>query len=157
MKVILFCIGKTKTQYLEQGLKHYKSRIERYIPFQMEYIKYKKMPKGSSIQQCKEYESSLLLSYIKPDDILILLDEQGTPFSSKDFASKLSSLLSASGAHRLIFGVGGPYGFTQEIKNEATYCMSLSNMTFPHELVRLIFLEQLYRALTINNGEPYHH
>jgi len=156
MKILLLVIGKTDEDYLITGIKKYVGRLGHYISFELKEIPDIRNRKTLSEDQQKKAESFLLLQQLQPGDHVVLLDENGTQYSSVAFSENLEKLM-ASGAKRLVFIVGGPYGFAQEVYDKANGKMSLSAMTFSHQMVRLIFVEQLYRAFTILKGEPYHH
>ena len=156
MKTYLVMVGATGEKWLETGISDYFGRIERYIPFQTIIIedikKGKKMPESL----IKEKEGELILKKITQSDILVLLDEKGKMFSSRDFSLFMEKQMSA-GIRNIFFVIGGAYGFSEEVYNRCNFKISLSAMTFSHQMVRLIFAEQLYRAMTIINNEPYHH
>lgn len=156
MKICLLVIGKTDEEYLRKGLEIFTRRIPHYIPFEMKVIPDVKHSKNLSEDQQKDKEGELIIQQIQPGDDLFLLDEQGLEISSIDFARFLEKKM-ISGIKRLVFVIGGPYGFSPGIYARANGRISLSKMTFSHQMVRLIFTEQLYRALTIIKGEPYHH
>jgi len=156
MKICLLVIGKTDEAYLQKGIELFMKRIPHYISFEMKVIPDLKNTKNLSEEQQKEKEGDLILQQIITSDELFLLDEQGTETSSVDFARFLEKKM-VSGIKRLVLVIGGPYGFSESIYSRANGKVSLSKMTFSHQMVRLIFLEQLYRAMTILKGEPYHH
>ncbi|MFA5327126.1 MAG: 23S rRNA (pseudouridine(1915)-N(3))-methyltransferase RlmH [Prolixibacteraceae bacterium] len=156
MKVCLLVIGKTDEAYLQKGIDIFLKRIPHYIPFELKVIPDLKNSKNLSEELQKEKEGELILQQIIASDELLLLDEQGFEFSSVDFARFLEKKMIA-GLKRLVFVIGGPYGFSGSIYARANGKVSLSKMTFSHQMVRLIFAEQLYRAMTILKGEPYHH
>ena len=156
MKILLLVIGKTDEDYLVTGIKKYVGRLGHYVSFEMKEIPDIRNRKTLSEDQQKKAESFLLLQQLQPGDHVVLLDENGTQYSSVAFSETLEKQM-ASGAKRLVFVIGGPYGFAQEVYDRADTKMSLSSMTFSHQMVRLIFVEQLYRAFTILKGEPYHH
>lgn len=156
MKISLLVIGKTDEAYLQKGLEIFLKRIPHYILFEMKIIPDIKNSKNLSEEQQKEKEGELILQQILSSDELFLLDEQGMEVSSIDFARFLEKKM-LSGIKRLVFVIGGPYGFSENVYARSTGKMSLSKMTFSHQMVRLIFTEQLYRAFTILKGEPYHH
>ena len=149
-------IGKTKTKYVVEGLQDYLSRLKRYVPVALTEIPDIKNAGKISEQQQKEEEGKLFLSKITPSDHVILLDERGKQYTSRKFAGKIQNVM-LSGKKRLLFLVGGPYGFSKEVYERGNEKLSLSDMTFNHEMVRLFFAEQIYRAMTILRGEPYHH
>lgn len=156
MKIKLIVSGKTDRPYLQNGIDIYNKRIMHYLPYEFQVIPDIKNTKGMPENLQKEREGDLLLARLDPDDDLILLDERGKVFSSREFARFLEKNM-VGGKKTLVFAIGGPYGFSGKIYNAATSKISLSKMTFSHQMVRLIFTEQLYRALTILKGEPYHH
>lgn len=156
MKIQLLVIGKTDENYLQIGIADYVTRICKYLPFELLVLPDLKQRKSLSIAQQKILEGEKILSVISNADYLVLLDEGGTLFDSPGFASQIQKQIN-SGLKKLIFVVGGPYGFSKEVYERSNSSVSLSSMTFPHQLVRLIFLEQLYRAMTILRNEPYHH
>lgn len=156
MKICLLVIGKTDEEYLQKGIGIFMKRIPHYILFEMKIIADIKNAKNLSEDQQKEKEGELILQQILSSDELFLLDEQGMEASSVEFARFLEKKMVA-GIKRLVFVIGGPYGFSATVYARANGKVSLSKMTFSHQMVRLIFVEQLYRALTILKGEPYHH
>ena len=156
MKITLLVVGKTATSYLRQGIDDYTARITHYAPFGIDYVADIKNSRKLSPEQQKVAEGKLILSAIDRSDYVVLLDERGKEFTSTQFAEQIKRRM-LSGVKRLVFVVGGPYGFSPEVYERANEKMSLSQMTLPHELVRLMFVEQLYRAFTILNHEPYHH
>ncbi|WP_163716430.1 23S rRNA (pseudouridine(1915)-N(3))-methyltransferase RlmH [Mangrovibacterium lignilyticum] len=156
MKIKLVVIGKTDKKYLQEGLELFQNRIPHYLPFEYQIIPDIKNTKSLSEEQQKEKEGELILAQLKAGDELILLDERGNEFRSVDFAGFLEKKM-LGGIKNLIFCIGGPYGFSAKVYQAANGKISLSRMTFSHQMVRLIFCEQLYRALTILKGEPYHH
>jgi 23S rRNA (pseudouridine1915-N3)-methyltransferase len=157
MRIILTQIGKTEDNYLLEGIQLYEKRINNYLPFEIKTIPYVKFMKNMDINVIKLKEADLLLSKMDiNNDIIVLLDEQGKEMSSLNFANFLQKNMLNS-TKVLHFVIGGPYGFADIIRQKANHIISLSKMTFSHQLVRLIFTEQLYRAMTIIKGEPYHH
>ena len=156
MKICLMVIGKTDEPYLQKGIDLFLKRIPHYVPFELKIIPDLKNSKNLSEDQQKEKEGELIIQQLTGFDELILLDEQGTEVSSVAFARFLEKKM-LSGIKRLVFVIGGPYGFSESVYSKAAGKISLSKMTFSHQMVRLIFTEQLYRAMTILKGEPYHH
>jgi 23S rRNA (pseudouridine1915-N3)-methyltransferase len=156
MKICLLVIGKTDETYLQKGIEIYLKRIPHYISFEMKTIPDLKNSKNLSEEQQKEKEGELILHQLSPSDEVLLLDETGLENSSIDFARFLERKM-VSGNKRLVFVIGGPYGFSGSVYSRANWKVCLSRMTFSHQMVRLIFVEQLYRAMTILKGEPYHH
>ncbi len=156
MKIKLIVIGKTDKEYLQEGIDIFQKRIPHYLPFEYQILPDIRNTRKLSEEQQKEKEGELILAQLKPGDELILLDEKGKEFSSVEFARFLEKKM-VIGSKTLAFIIGGPYGFSKNIYETATGKISLSKMTFSHQMVRLIFSEQLYRALSILKGEPYHH
>ena len=156
MKVTLLTVGKTDMKWVREGLEMYSSRISHYVPFSVTEIPELKNVSSLSMEQIKKKEGELILKHVRQQDSLVLLDERGQRRSSLAFASWLEDRLSRGGRD-LVFVVGGAYGFAQEVYDRADSLISLSEMTFSHQIVRTIFAEQLYRAFTIIRGEPYHH
>ena len=155
MKLSLFFTGKTSSSYLEKGISEYEKRIKRYIEFEIKIIKDIKASKSMPIKTVKIKEGEQILKHIKNTDVLILLDEKGKLFTSREFAQYINHK-NSTGVKHLIFLIGGAYGFSEQIYKRANGKVSLSKMTFSHQPIRLLFAEQLYRAFTIINGEPYH-
>ena len=156
MKIILLTVGKTNELSFKNAISDYQKRLKFYIPFEIEEIPELKNTKSISEEMQRQKEGELILKNLTESDEVILLDDKGEQYTSFQFASYLEKKM-VSGNKRLIFLVGGPYGFSQEIYRRANGKVSLSRMTFSHQMVRLIFAEQLYRAMTILRGEPYHH
>lgn len=156
MKIFLLVIGKTDETYLQNGIEIFLKRIPHYIAFEMKVLPDLKNSKNLSEDQQKEKEGELIIQQLAPADEIILLDENGIETSSVEFARFLEKKM-ISGIKRLVFVIGGPYGFSATLYSRANAKLSLSKMTFSHQMVRLIFAEQLYRAMTILKGEPYHH
>ncbi len=156
MKISLILLGKTQLDYIDEGIKIYFDRIQHYIPFEITIIKSVKKYGSNDIQQIKTAEGNEILKKLKPGDYVVLLDEKGKGISSSEFAIFIENKL-ASGVKNMIFIIGGAYGFSDNIYLKANEKISLSKMTFSHQLARLIFVEQLYRAFTIIKGENYHH
>ena len=156
MKITLLTVGKTDRDWVKQGLDIYKSRLKHYNPFSIVEIPELKNVSSLSKDQIKSKEGELILKNIKPTDDVILLDERGKELSSIEFAKLLQDKITYVGKD-IVFIIGGAYGFCEEVYNRANSKMSLSRMTFSHQMVRAIFAEQIYRAFTIMRGEPYHH
>lgn len=156
MNTLLIVVGKTDAKYVQEGIAEYVSRLKHYIPFEIKVLPDVKNVKSLSAEQQKLAEGKLILSQVESSDLLILLDEGGRMFSSREFAAHFVKI-AASGVKRLVFVIGGPYGFSPDVYAKANSKISLSPMTFSHQMVRMIFVEQLYRAQTIIKGEPYHH
>jgi 23S rRNA (pseudouridine1915-N3)-methyltransferase len=156
MNIKLIAIGKTDNKNLQSLIDEYQKRLSFYIKFDLEIIPDIKNVKNLSESQQKEKEGEMILAKIMPTDQLILLDENGQPFSSVAFSEKLQKKMN-SGVKTLVFVIGGPYGFSETVYTKAQGKISLSLMTFSHQMVRLFFIEQLYRGFTILKNEPYHH
>lgn len=156
MKISLIVIGKTEREYLSKGIAEYSKRVNYYIPFEIVYINDLKNTKNLSQEQQKEMEGTLILKTLDASDYVVLLDEHGKEFKSIEFSKYIERKM-INVPKRLVFIVGGPYGFSDAIYERASEKISLSKMTFPHDMIRLIFTEQLYRAMTIMRNEPYHH
>lgn len=156
MDIYLITVGKTRLQYVNQGISEYMKRLTRYVPFSLLELPDIRTSKAMSESVQKEKEGAMILEKITPADFVVLLDERGREFTSVEFASYMEKMM-ASGRKRVVFVVGGPYGFSGEVYDRADAKISLSKMTFNHEMVRLFFIEQIYRAMTILRGEPYHH
>ncbi len=156
MNIKLIAIGKTDNKALQILIDDYSKRLSFYIKFDLEIIADIKNVKNLSENQQKEKEGDLILSKISPTDQLILLDENGSTFSSVGFSEYLQKKMN-SGLKTLVFVIGGPYGFSDEVYQKAQGKISLSLMTFSHQMVRLFFIEQVYRGFTILKNEPYHH
>lgn len=156
MKITLLVVGKTDAEYLMKGVSVYEKRLKNYINFQVKVIPDIKNTRNLTPQQQSVLEGEQILAKIsKPADI-ILLDEKGKQPTSKEFAELIEKRM-VSGIKELTFVVGGPYGFSPEVRSKISSSISLSRLTFSHQMVRLVFTEQLYRAFTIIRGEPYHH
>lgn len=156
MKIILLVIGKTDARYFIDAISEYSKRLEHYIPFEIQTIPDIKNTKSLSVEQQKEKEGELILKTLQPGDYLVLLDDKGKEYTSIKFAEYIEKKMHTI-SKRLFFVIGGPYGFSQPVYNKANEKLTLSRMTFSHQMVRLIFVEQLYRAMTILHNEPYHH
>jgi 23S rRNA (pseudouridine1915-N3)-methyltransferase len=155
MKTELILVGKTINKHFIAAIDDYVDRIGHYMPFSMTVIPELKNTKSLTEEQQKEGEGRLILKSIQPQDTVVLMDEHGAEYTSMDFAAWLQK--KTLNARRLVFVIGGPYGFSQDVYARANEKISLSRMTFSHQMVRLIFTEQIYRACTILKGEPYHH
>ena len=156
MKVKLLQIGKTQQGYLVQGIEFYEQRIKNYISFSMETIPTLKQAASLTADQLKIKEGELILSKLRPDDRLILLDERGKSMTSVGFSEFLQGQMN-QGHKQLVFVIGGAFGFSEAVYKKAMFQISLSDMTFSHQVIRLLFMEQMYRAMTILNNHPYHH
>lgn len=156
MTITLIAIGKTDNKQLNTLIDEYQKRLSFYVKFNFEVIPDIKNVKNLSEKQQKEKEGALILKKTDSSDVLVLLDENGKQFSSVHFSEYLQKQMN-SGLKNLVFVIGGPYGFSEEIYKRAQGKISLSKMTFSHQMVRLFFIEQLYRGFTILKNEPYHH
>lgn len=156
MKITLLSVGKTDKDWVRQGLDIYVSRLKHYIPFSVVEIPELKNASSLSKEQIKTREGELILKNVRPTDDVILMDERGRQYSSIEFAKVLQDKISYIGKD-IVFVIGGAYGFSDDVYKRADSRISLSRMTFSHQMVRAIFAEQIYRAFTIMRGEPYHH
>lgn len=155
MKTILLQVGKTVNKHFQAGINDYVERIGHYMPFEIVTIAELKNTKNLTEQQQKQQEGELILRQLQASDTVVLLDEHGREYRSIEFARWLEQKQQTS--RRLIFIIGGPYGFSNDVYARANEQLSLSKMTFSHQMIRLTFTEQVYRACTIIKGEPYHH
>jgi 23S rRNA (pseudouridine1915-N3)-methyltransferase len=156
MKITLLLTGKTEESWLRKGMSGYEERIRKYLPFGIEELPGLKNTSGLTRREWKKREAEAIARRLLPADYLVLLAEKGEEMTSTEFSAFLNKRFS-QGLKNLVFAVGGPYGFDDSLEKRAAFRLSLSRMTFPHQLVRILFLEQLYRALTILRNEPYHH
>ncbi len=156
MKICLLTVGKTDIGWVRESLETYSSRLSHYVPFSVCEIPELKNTSALTRTQIKEREGELILKAIKPTDRVILLDERGKEYRSVEFAEEIRRL-SLAGGKDIVFVIGGAYGFSEAVYARSVGKISLSRMTFSHQMVRTIFAEQLYRAFTIIKGEPYHH
>lgn len=156
MKITLLVVGRTVEKHYIAGINDYLERTKHFISFDMEVIPELKNTKSLTMEQQKEKEGELILKSLQPGDVVVLLDEGGKEFRSVEFASWIEKKMHTVNK-RLVFIIGGPYGFSSKVYQAAQEKISLSKMTFSHQMVRLIFVEQLYRAMTILNNGPYHH
>jgi 23S rRNA (pseudouridine1915-N3)-methyltransferase len=156
MELKLVTVGKTDVAWVKAGLDLYVSRLRHYVPFTLVEIPQLKNVSAFSQEQIKEKEGELILKQVAPGETVILLDERGRQYRSVEWADWIQRQLSLGGKG-LVFVVGGAYGFSQKVYDRANGLVSLSKMTFSHQMVRTVFAEQLYRAFTIIKGEPYHH
>jgi 23S rRNA (pseudouridine1915-N3)-methyltransferase len=156
MKILLLKVGKTSDEWLREGVGHYYRRVKHYLPFETKIIPDIRNARKMTPEILKQMEGELILKAVEKRDRLVLLDEKGKLFSSREFAGFIEKQM-VGGLHRLVFVIGGAWGFSDAVYERADLKISLSPMTFSHQLVRLIFAEQHYRALSILNNEPYHH
>lgn len=155
MKTILLLVGKTQNKNFQAGISDYSERITHYMPFEIKVIPELKNTRNLNEEQQKAREGELILKELQPADTVVLMDEHGKELRSIELARWLQGKQNIS--RRLVFVIGGPYGFSPDVYSRANEQLSLSKMTFSHQMVRLIMVEQLYRACTIIKGEPYHH
>ena len=155
MKTLLILVGKTTDRHFQTGISDYAGRISHYMSFELVTIPELKNTKSLSEDQQKTAEGELILKLLQPSDTVVLLDEHGRELRSIEFARWLEQ--KRNSARRLVFVIGGPYGFSPAVYARANEQLSLSKMTFSHQMIRLVFTEQVYRACTIIKGEPYHH
>ena len=155
MKITLLVVGKTTDSHIEALIQEYQKRLTHYLPFTLQVIPELKNTTALTSEQQKQAEGELILRTITPATDLILLDEHGKEYRSIEFADYIQKRMSSG--RDVVFVVGGPYGFSEAVYQRANGKISLSKMTFSHQMVRLFFVEQIYRAMTILRGEPYHH
>jgi 23S rRNA (pseudouridine1915-N3)-methyltransferase len=155
MKVKLLMVGKTKENFVEAGCLNYRKRIVHYLPYEEQVIAGLKNTKNMASAEIKLREGELILKHLQQGDTVVLLDEKGREFTSEGFAGFIGKLMN-TGTRQLVFVIGGAYGFSPQVYARADHLLSLSKMTFSHQIIRLIFAEQFYRAMTILNNEPYH-
>ncbi|WP_018108674.1 23S rRNA (pseudouridine(1915)-N(3))-methyltransferase RlmH [Bacteroides propionicifaciens] len=156
MKITLLVVGRTVESHFVKAIQDYTQRTQRYISFEMQVIPELKNTKNLTPEQQKEKEAELILKSLAPSDYIVLLDEKGKEYRSVDFAVWIEKKM-ITVTKRLVFIIGGPYGFSDLIYSQASEMLSLSKMTFSHQMIRLFFIEQLYRSMTILNNGPYHH
>jgi 23S rRNA (pseudouridine1915-N3)-methyltransferase len=156
MKIIFLTVGKTEDAYLKEGIEKYVKRLKHYCKLELVDLNELKNTKALTPDQQKTKEAEMILKKVAATDYVVLLDENGTEFTSQQFAAYLDKRSISSSAN-IVFIVGGPYGFDQSVYQRANDKLSFSRMTFSHQMIRLFFTEQLYRAFTIIKGEPYHH
>lgn len=156
MKIVVIAVGKTSTDYISRGVDEFLKRANRYLGVELTVIPDIKASKALTEEAQKLQEGRNILASLLPGDIVTLLDERGKELTSREFSGMIERRM-IQGTKRLVFVIGGPYGFSKEVYERADSRLSLSRMTFTHEMVRLFFVEQIYRAMTIMRGEPYHH
>lgn len=156
MKIVIIAVGKTSTDYVARGIEEFLKRSNRYIGVELAVIPDIKASKALTEEAQKQQEGKSILAALQPGDVVTLLDERGKEMTSREFSGLIERRM-VQGIKRLVFVIGGPYGFAREVYDRADDKLSLSRMTFTHEMVRLFFTEQIYRAMTIMRGEPYHH
>jgi 23S rRNA (pseudouridine1915-N3)-methyltransferase len=155
MKVTLIQFGKSHFKFVDEGVELFSNRLKHYCKFDQLMFEIPSKQRTTDVEQIKKIEGDILLKHTKTTDFIVLLDEQGKRYTSKNFASQLEKWQLHHA--QIVFVIGGAYGFHEEVYARAQARLSLSDMTFSHQLIRVIFLEQLYRAYTIIKGEPYHH
>ncbi|MFP4620633.1 MAG: 23S rRNA (pseudouridine(1915)-N(3))-methyltransferase RlmH [Bacteroidales bacterium] len=156
MKITLLMVGKNKKKFINEALREYDKRIKKYLPFYIEEINAIKGSGKYSEKEIREKEGENILKALPSDASVVLLDERGKQMDSSGFAKWMQKTMN-TGIRKLVFVIGGSYGFSDEVYQKADMNLSLSKMTFSHQIVRIVFAEQLYRAFTIIKGEPYHH
>ena len=156
MKITLFTIGKNNDTIIQSAIERYVARISHYAKFDMKNLPDAKVSKSAGTEVQKQAEGTMILASLKPYDFVVLLDERGKEYTSREFATMLEKHF-VSTSRNMVFIIGGPYGFSPDVYARADMKISLSRMTLTHEMVRLLFVEQLYRACTIIRGESYHH
>ncbi len=156
MEITFFLTGDSKEKWIKEALEHYVGRVSRYVKFTVKVVRVNKCKGTLPVEMVKQQEGKQLLKAIDERDFLLLLDEKGQKFTSKKFAFRLQQIMNA-GHKRVVFVIGGAYGFSEALYERSNEIISLSDMTFSHQIVRVLFAEQLYRAFTILNNEPYHH
>lgn len=156
MKLVLLMTGKTDQAWIREGVAEYEKRISRYVRFELITLPDVKNPGNRSAATVKEKEAEKMLSAFKSDDHVVLLDEHGKSYSTTALAAYIRCAMMLP-KKRMVFVIGGPWGFHQSIRDRADHILSLSDLTFSHQVVRLLFAEQLYRVLSVMAGDPYHH
>ena len=156
MRIHVMFIGKTMGKLFQEAISDYQQRLTHYVPFAIEEVPDLKNIKSLTEEQQKEKEADMVFDRLQSGDVLVLLDEKGKEFTSREFSTFLENKMHTVNK-RLVLLIGGPYGFSQRIYDAAQGKISLSKMTFSHQMVRLFLVEQIYRAFTIMRGEPYHH
>lgn len=155
MKLLLLTVGKTDSAALQSQIDTFGKRLKRYVPFQMECLTDLKFSAKTEPSQIRQKQGKQILEFLKPQDVVWLLDEKGREFTSRGFAGYLQKAMNA-GPKRLVLLIGGAYGFSPEVRARSSASISLSRMTFNHQIVRLMAVEQLYRGYAILKGDPYH-
>ena len=157
MKLAIIWVGKTSTDYVNKAIDTYVQRIGHYMPIEIIVVPDVKNAKNMDTVQLRQKEGELIIKHLRADDYVVFLDDKGKQMSSTEFANWIDKTNMNSSVKRMVFVIGGAYGFSQKVYQRACSKISLSKMTFSHQIIRVIFLEQLYRAFTIMKGEPYHH
>lgn len=156
MEICVVSIGKISSSWIMEGINLYEKRLTKYIKFTSVIIPDIKNTRSITTDAQKEEEGKLIISQIQPSDFVVLMDEKGKEYTSREFSDWLMKQMS-SGLKRLLLIIGGPYGFSKDVYSKANYKIALSKMTFTHEMAKLLITEQIYRSMTIQRGEPYHH
>ncbi|HNR41099.1 MAG TPA: 23S rRNA (pseudouridine(1915)-N(3))-methyltransferase RlmH [Bacteroidales bacterium] len=156
MKIVLLQTGKTTEEYIDEGVGNYSARIRKFTPFEIVTLPELKNTRYMPVKEQKDREGAKMLQYLQKEDYIIVLDENGQEYTTHEFAGKLEKLFMLQ-KKRIVFVIGGAYGLAGDVLDRADLRLSLSKMTFSHQVVRLLFAEQLYRAFTVIKGEPYHH
>lgn len=156
MEICILSVGKINSPWIQQGIEQYESRLNKYIKISKVIIPDLKNAKSLSVETLKEEEGKLIINNLAPSDYVIILDEKGREFSSREFAQWMQKQMN-SGRKRIVLIIGGPFGFSDDVYSRANFKIALSEMTFTHEMAKLLLTEQIYRAMTILKGEPYHH
>lgn len=156
MEICVLSVGEISFPWIRQGISLFESRLERYIKFTSLILPDIKNSKSLSVEKIKEEEGKLIMQHLNPSDYVIMMDEKGKEYTSREFADMLQKQMNG-GRKRLLFVIGGPYGFSEPVYKRADSKISLSRLTFTHEMAKLFLTEQLYRSFTILKGEPYHH
>ncbi|MCH5227482.1 MAG: 23S rRNA (pseudouridine(1915)-N(3))-methyltransferase RlmH [Muribaculaceae bacterium] len=156
MEITVISVGKINSSWIQEGIQLFESRIKRYIKYSPIIIPDIRNSKSLSKETIKEEEGKLIMENLASSDIVVIMDEKGKEFTSRDFSEWIQKQM-VGGRKRLVLVIGGPYGFSKAVADKADYKISLSKMTFTHEMAKLILTEQIYRAMTILRGEPYHH
>lgn len=156
MKICLLVVGRTVEQHFVSAINDYAERTKHYIPFDIEVIPDLKNTKSLTVEQIKAKEGEMILKQLSQGDYIVLLDERGKEFRSVEFADYISKKMNTV-SKRLVFVIGGAYGFSKEVYSAANEKIAMSKMTFSHQMIRVIVVEQIYRAMSIINGLPYHH
>jgi len=155
MRITLVECGKTRDPFIREGVELFRKRLVRYVPFKIDTLPDLKNTRSMTMKEVQEKEGEMIIKRTRTSDYVVLLDERGEEYSSLTFAEYLNGL--ERKVNQVLFVIGGPYGFSQQVYDRSDTMLSLSKLTFSHQLVRVLFLEQLYRAFTILKGEPYHH
>jgi len=156
MEIVLLSVGKVKESWVQKGIDLYTGRLSHYVPFRQICVPDAKKSRNMDAQQQKDAEGTAMLKLIEPSDCLVLFDEHGKGMTSTKFSQWVNAKMS-SGIKRLVLAIGGPFGFSDAVRNRADEMLSMSQMTFTHEMALLFATEQIYRAMTILNHQPYHH